>query len=39
MRTASGAAMPAPFPVAEVIPTTCGTSKAMENTGPMNPTD
>ena len=37
--TESGAAMPAPFPVALMMPTISGMMKAAEKTGPMNPTD
>ena len=37
--TDSGAALPAPLPVAEMIPTINGIRNAAENTGPMNPTD
>src|SRR6202162_1691857 len=37
--TDSAAAFPAPFPEADDSPTTKGTKNAMENTGPMNPTD
>ncbi len=37
--TESGAATPAPFPVALMMPTISGMMKAAENTGPMNPTD
>jgi hypothetical protein len=36
--TDSGAAAPAPLPDA-FIPTSNGTRKAMENTGPITPTD
>ena len=37
-RTASGAAPPAPW-LAAFTPTSRGTRKAIENTGPMNPID
>ena len=39
MSTASGAAPPAPLPVALITPTINGITNADENTGPMNPTD
>ena len=38
-RTESGDATPAPFPVALMMPTISGMMKAVEKTGPMNPTD
>ena len=37
--TDSGAATPAPLPDAEIVPTSSGTRNAIENTGPMKPTD
>jgi len=39
IRTARGAATPAPFPDAESTPISSGKTNAVENTGPMNPTD
>ena len=39
MSTDSGAALPAPLPDGAVSPPASGTRNAMENTGPISPTD